>query len=353
MSKIRRNIDWLINRIFAAYDHNRRITNIFDYYNIIRKRVDVDRSIRLTNYFYGFNYILKRYSGYRKVINASIEHAPGLNMKASPESKDRTLPALFVVSKQRAEFLRKNSNKLIFDIGPSISYSQNIYSEFDIKVIKQNLGKTLCIYPIHSIEITNYEDEAKIFIEYITEIKRLYEFNTVLVSMYFIDIERGRHLIYEQQGWTIVSSGRRENYDFNDCMQTIISISDYAIFQSYASAVGYCIYNGVPVTIFPHNRKCECSEPSSNRDFNLNEDTLKFFDELFADYDEQISREKYDICKEWFGYDSVMSAEEMKLLLEFVAKLKVGMNRKRIMNIANKNKFLPIKEKILKTVSYI
>ena len=208
----------------------------------------------------------------------------------------------------------------------------------------------MCIYPIHSIEITNYEDESRKFIEYVSEIKNEYGFDTVLVSMYFVDIERGRHLVYEQQGWIIVSAGRRENYDFNDCMKTIISISDYAIFQSYASAVGYCIFNNVPVTIFPHNRKCECSDGAANRDFNLDIETLKSFDDLFSTYDEEIDKKKYDICNEWFGYDSVMSGEEMKLLLEFISKLKVKMNRNQIMKIASKNKYQPIKEKIMKVL---
>lgn len=334
------------------------MTNIFDYNAIITSRPDLDKTTNPTNRLYGVGYILKRYSGYSGAINAKMEHAPGLEVMSFRETEDTDVPYLLVGSEQRVEFVNKNLiQRPILAVGPSIHYAHNLYSDFDLQAIKHNLGKTLCVYPRHNIEDTNFLCDAKEFINSVNEIKEKYGYQTVLVSMYFVDIERGGHLMYEKEGWIVVSAGRRRNYDFNDCMRTIISISDYAVFQGYASAIGYCIYLGVPVTILrPEGRgvvRADSEEAKAWKKTVYNDPRGGVFEEVFKDYDEKISRDKYEFCNYWYGYDSVMEPEEMKCFFEFIEHLKYNDKKTKFIKKAGKKRYAVVRERIMRSVEVI
>lgn len=350
MGKIKTALLYLWDKSLGISDKNRVVTNIFDYNNVIRRRPDIDRPFRNSNCFYGFNYCLKRFSGFRGTINAVVEHAPALDGYIG-DYGDKLAPSVVVNSEQRREFLRAKIEKSIFTVGPSIYYAKNIYTEFSLKIIKKNLGKTLLIYPLHDIENFSYIQDTQSFIEYVKKIKDENNYDTILVSLYFVDIERGRHIIYEKQGWTILSAGRRENYDFGDCMKTIISLADYAVFQAYASAIGYCIYEGVPVSIFPQEfRFVENGREGVQTDNGIRNETMRLFETMFQQYDESISKEKYEFCKYWYGYDSVMQADQLKLLFEYLKKTKIGMSKRKLRKIAFQKRFCGIREQLIRGI---
>lgn len=321
------------------------ITNIFDYNYAIRNRPDKDHQVKGSGRFYGYNYILKEYSQYKGIINADSEHAPALDMIEGSDYKGTAGPVLIVNAKQRADFLKGIIDKPIFPIGPSIHYAKSIYNDFDIKVIKEALGKTLCIYPMHDIENFHYVGSTRRFIEYVKQIQDEYHYDTVLVSMYFVDIERGRHFEYEREGWHIVSAGRRENYDFNNCMKTIIELADYAIVEGYASVISYCIYMGVPVTIFHKDFTfMERGVDNLSNENGIPSKTQHLFEKMFESYDEEISREKYDFCNYWYGYDNILQPVELRLLFEYLECLKLNMTREKMRKIAKNKKFAKISE---------
>lgn len=330
---------------FIGKSGNEIITNIFDYNNVIRRRPDRDYEVKGSSRFYGYSYTLKKYSRYEGIINADSEHGPALDIEDGGDYKGQAGPVLIVNSEQRVNFLKNMVDKPIFPIGPSIHYAKSIYNEFDVKVIKQALGKTLCIYPMHDIENFHYIGSTTKFVEYVRKIKEEYNYDTVLVSMYFVDIERGRHFEYEREGWHIVSAGRRENYDFNNCMKSIIDLADYAIVEGYASVISYCIYMGVPVTVFHKDFTfMEKGVDDMSNENGIRPETQKMFERMFEDYDENISREKYEFCNYWYGYDDILQPDELKLFFEYIERLKQNMTRDRMEEIAKEEKFALIFE---------
>ena len=316
--RIKYNIDWLIRKTIAEKDPNYVVENIFDYQNVIRKRPHLDREIYGSNYCYGMNYILKRHSGYKKRIKCLIEHAPGLTKTGITEFKSNIFNTLLVASKQRIDFLKDYTDKKMIDIGPSIAYAENIYDDYTLSAIKKNLGKTLIVYPIHNIKDTDWESDKEAFINNVKEIVKEHKFDTVLVSLFYIDIQRGLHLRYEKEGWQIVSAGHMVNYDFNDCMKTIISLADMAVFQGFTSAIDYTIYMGVPSLLLPF----DYNAPYFKECYRT--DVLWDFDKLFNVYNEEISEEQKDICNYYFGYDSVKKPEELYSIFKSLEKNKPG-----------------------------
>jgi len=332
--RIKYNIDWYKNKIIIENDPNRIISNIFDYQNIIRRRPDTDRNVFGGNYFYGVNYILKRYSGYKGSIYGFIEHAPGLTNLSLHEYKEKGLNSLLVSSKQRKEFISEYTDKYVIDIGPSIAYAESVYDEKKLAATKENLGKTLLVYPSHNIEDTNWKNDTENFIEFVKKLAEKYEYSSVLVSLYFTDIERGLNIRYEKEGWKVVSSGHRDNYDFNDCMKTIIKLADCAVFEGYSSSIGYCVYENVPVVIYPdkENEKIKLSTVNyvSNEIFDLFE--------LFSEYKEELTDEQREFCRHWFGFDSVKSKEQLSNILKLLNDAKKK-DKKGIEKLAESKKY--------------
>lgn len=326
------------------------ITNIFDYNEIVKSRPDQDRAIKYSNAYYGYNYILKKYSKYAKTINTAMEHAPGLDIDYGEYDIEES-PALIVNATQRKDYLRNRIEKPIWAIGPSIYYAEQILSDFDISVIKDALGKTLLIYPLHDIEDFHYKQDADKFISYVKKIKELYGYNTILVSMYFVDIERGRHLAFFKEGWTIVTAGRRENYDFNNIMKTIIKVADHAIFQAYASAIGYCIYLNVPVTIYHQPFLfVERDVEGEQTDMGIKSKTMQLFEDVFGDYSDEISKEQYDFCRYWYGYDNIKTPYELNLLFDYISKIDCKLSKEELIKIASQKKYKQVKEMILEGI---
>ena len=318
--RIKHNIDWALRRINALWDESRLVDNIFDYNQVIRKRPDLDRDVYGSNGFYGGSYVLKHYSGYKRKVCGLIEHAPGLTNIALGEYKSDISNNLFVCSKQRKKFLLDKTKQNIFDIGPIIAYADGVYTKAAVDNIRGTLGKTLLVYPVHNFFDSNWKSDVESFIEYVKEIVRDFKYDTVLVSMYHIDIKNGAHFRYMKEGWHIVSAGETYNYDFNDCMKTIISLADCAVFQAYSSAVGYCIYMGVPVNI--------CNEQKfmvhSMWRKNYADDILDEFTRVFGEYTESITSKQRSFASYYFGFDSVKSPQQLNKLLVLAHKLHKG-----------------------------
>ena len=316
-----------------------RIYNIFDYYGINRERYDECSVVDEGNKYYGMNHILKRYSNYEGVINASIEHGfcmlDSSNISSHFESN---VPVYLVPSVQRAEFLKDKIDKIIIPIGPIIHYAKNLYGEYALKSTKKELGKTLVVYPLHNIENMCYLEDRRRFIEHVKTIVEKYEFNTVLVSIYFIDLERGAHLAYQKEGWNIVSAGRRLNYDYMDCVRTILSLADYSIFQSYTSALGYCGYMGIPFSIYSADLQADFGGKTEYGTLGPM-DRMKEFEIMFSEYSPSFSQKQNEFCSYWHGYDCVRSEEELHLIFDFCEAIDNNMSREKVIEIAQDQKF--------------
>lgn len=321
-----------------------KITNIFDYNHVIRFRPDWDYNICAGNQNYGISYIYKKYSGYDKKIEAVIEHGPGLYLTDTSEVKDKSQNVMLVHSRQRSSFLRNKTKKVIFETGPFVHYSMSLYNDLQRNAIKKDLGRVLLVFPMHMIEdygrVTG-EDE---FIDYVRKFSKQHKFDTVLVSLYFVDIERGMAIPFEREGWKIVTSGRRDNYDFLNCQKTIISLADHAIFQGISSGIASCVYMNVPVNYY--YQKAEGIDKQGKIEANewVNDELEKKFVGLFSEYNEKITKEQYELCEYLFGYDCIKTQDELKLIFEFCAECKKYKNNfEKIRKVLEKPQYRMIK----------
>lgn len=346
-----------------AYGLELQIQNIFDYNEVIKERRAPYHEKYEGNLMYGIGAALREYSSYSGDIYCAIEHGtPTERIDNEMEYKDNDIPVLLVHSEQRRKFLKDKTDKLMITFGPNfMPYAKPIYSEFAIQGIKKNLGKTLLIYPQHNNDTSEFENINKNtsnLIEFAKKIKNKGKFDTVIVCLYYIDIERGMHFAFEKEGWIITSAGNNKNHDFGNCFSTILRLADCVIAQSI-TGMSYASYLNIPAIFYQGNRKMVQEDGVIFEDaWTINgkswlENTERDLLRLFSEYNEVTTEEQREWSAYMWGADEAKTPEEIKLILEFAKELKrSNCSVDRIKHIAQKKKYEPIRKYIEEALQY-
>ena len=320
--------------------------SIFNYWEFINRRLYNRANYICSNEFYGLEYILSRYSGYNKGIKCATEHGVAYEDVSNRfETVDNNSGVLLTSSILRAKRLSGITKKIVIPVSVWTAYAKNIYSEYDIRAIKDTLGKVLVVFPQHSLASCKYVVDTERFIHYIKKIRDEYEYSTVLVCVYYWDIEHGLHICYEREGFTVVTAGRQENYDFLDNLVTILSFADAVISQGYSSAVLYAAYLGLPINIVYEDINTFGAEESERvNSMGLGKGEMGLV-EAFSCYSERYSDEQRKLINEVIDPNSFKTPEEMRLLLELSREL-YYLPRESFQRVTEKKKYLPIRDYI-------
>lgn len=350
------------NDIFDA-DYAR---NIFDFNYIARQRNARSSELFSGNSIYSIGYVLRRYSKYNGEIYCASEHGlPAGSTKDSGEYKKNNRTIILVMSEERRSFIQSQTNKLLIPIGPSIMpYCTNIYSDFVMEAIKRNLGKTLLAFPQHCCADSECLQPTDEFMSYIDELVSVFHYDTVLVCLYYEDIYRGEYIKYHRyKGRVVVTAGHKHNYDFADCLKTLINLSDHVVTQGYGSSAIYSMYLKKPVIYFPGNRGRKIENKGIFEDKNPwmqpYEETLEELAKLPLGHISESSldsmREKqWEWANKVYGFSETLSPEQINELLEFakvIEKIDI-LDDKTIQKKLLSDKFKDIRELVEKSIRY-
>lgn len=307
---------------------NKKEKDLYDYKKIINNKKFFCNEIYRANSFYGISNCLRNYSNFNKKIFACVEH--GLyfgNFINEYEAINSGLPAIVTFGKKRKEILKKmGCNKIIIEVGPYIYYSKSILSIGEIKKEKAKNGKTLLVFPSHSIDDSNTKFDTDYFINSIESIKEKYNYNTVIVCLYYKDIELGRDDIYLKKGYKVVTAGRREDPNFLSRQRTIILLSDFVLSNSVGTHVGYSIALNKPHMIIKQSIKHDAKNKKGQQDIkntNLNSYKIQKNEvyKAFSEYNEVITKSQMDICNKYWGLNMVKTPEQLNNIFMFCYKI--------------------------------
>ncbi len=201
---------------------------------------------QIDNTFYGIASTLKKYAGYNNSIAATIEHGVYLGSLETLEVNKYDLPCVITFGEYRKQILQKYNTKPIFTIGPYILYTQK---NRNIAKLKQLYGKTLLVFPVHSIEWTKINYNINAFINYINKIKQQKQFDTIFVCLYFSDVSRFSK-IYTDAGFKVVYCGHRTNTSFLHRQRLLIDLADNILTNGVGTHIGYSVALGKPVSLY-------------------------------------------------------------------------------------------------------
>lgn len=307
--------------------NKRKNHSIFDYKQLIGELPYSPHETVIDNNFYGNAYSLKEYLGYRGDFNAYMEH--GLyfgNLVHKDEQKWYTNKIITLSENRERHITAKLTNKHIIKIGPYIHYAKSVLSDVEYEKTKQEIGKTLLVFPSHSVKNVQLKYDVDEFTKEIEKIKG--EYNTVLICLFYLDAQN-RELVakYENLGYRIVTSGHRFDNYFLDRQKTIISLADMTMSNRMGTHVGYCVYMNKPHYLFQQksdyhaeNRKEAERVINARTDDELldREREIKDIGKYFSKFSTSISEDQKKIIDKYWGTSCIKSKEELLELLNRV-----------------------------------
>ena len=205
------------------------------------------------NICYGNNKALKKALGRKYDKHCMIEH--GVYFGRVVLENECTIPeisTIYTSSPYRYEVLTKhfgtNFSKRIVTVGPYIEYAKNFTSVNKLKKLKKKLGKVLLVFPSHSSPEHSLEFD---FDSWLNEIRKCSTgFDTVIISLFWLDIKNGNYKRYLKEGYLLACNGNRFDPQFLSRQKDLITIADATMSNDVGTHVGYCITLGKPHYIF-------------------------------------------------------------------------------------------------------
>lgn len=292
--------------------------------------------IHSPNDWYGHADVLKRYAGWprTRAIHAAIEHSFALNPQyVWDEDLKGELPGIIVFSKERCDFMRAITTRLVEAIGPIIHYANPIVDEVEIERLRRELGSVLLAFPVHSTHHVNADFNIARFCG---ELQRLgKEYCRVMICLGWKDVLRGFGDFYTDSGFTCVTAGHMFDPLFLPRLKTIISLADMTVSTNFSSHVGYCIHLGKPHAIIDtdisfvspsheiHERDASCMESIMRKQKTP---LYRSMIDPFRIFSTVITPEQKAVIRRHFGEDNIKQAQEMHVLFEELERMAENRN---------------------------
>jgi hypothetical protein len=295
--------------------------SIFDYQKLIEEIPIFPKDIVIDNNYYGLSECLKKFINTKKPLNSYIEHGLFLGSLVKGDSIKWCVPTIITFSSHRCNHIKKKCSKKILKIGPYIHYADDFITQKDFFELKQKIGKTLLIFPSHSIKNieTSFNND-----ELITFIKlKENNFDTVVICLYWRDaLNNALVNSYKNCGYKITSAGHINDSNFLSRLKSIIKLSDFVISNSVGTHIGYINYLKKPQMIYKQtvdyvvNKNDQRAFTQRNKDDEktLNDETSEIL-KSFANYSFIISQEQIDVIEKYWGLSEIKTKKELSQLI--------------------------------------
>lgn len=315
-------------KLSVAYHNSRCILDykksyneeLFDYELIINgKQNFYCQEYYYGNAYYGHAAIIKQYAGYKGKVNACIEHGVYFGDTVFyDESIDSGLNGLITFGDKRLEHLNNIASIPVIAIGPYIHYAEPLLSGDEIKRIKQQNGKTLLVFPTHSIDRVETEFDFEAFNVEIQRVISELNIRYVMICLFYKDIGIGRDKYYKDQGYQVVCSGYRCDPSFLRRLKTFILLSDFTMSNDIGTNIGYSIYLDRPHYIYKQKLKYNAYTSMDMENVIQSdareEETLEIRN-AFSEILEEITPLQREICNKYWGTKYIRPKEELYEIL--------------------------------------
>lgn len=204
----------------------------------------------------------------------------------------------------------------IYPIGPYIVYAQGFYDESWIKNIREKNGKTALYFPQHSTETASVNFDKSNACRNIDYLMNNYD--TVLVSVYWTDVDNAINDYYRDKGAKLVSSGVRSDKNFIRRQRSLYELADDVYGNALGTNVGYAMAMEKPYYFFYDDIKII--------DDKINQEYMRKIEEqenkIKCIWNRNNDAEKKNIFEKfWGGKKYIKTMKEIKSILDIQQKL--------------------------------
>lgn len=267
-----------------------------------------------TNSAYGVAYQLKKFAGINPEIpfNCTIEHGMSLRKMVCQLEVKHHVSHILTFSPFRERIIKELTDIIPVAIGPYIAYAEDYSSKEYVDKLKKKYGKILLAIPSHSIPGIDADYDINQFIEKIDQTRK--GFDTVMVCLYWTDLQKGLWKPYEKKKYCVVSAGYYTDPCFLSRLKQILFLSDAVITNAYTTGLAYALYMNKPIRIV--EQSVQFNSTGCNNSYELSvEDQIDKVYGLFCDADFVITEEQRKFGDYIFGLENVKSREELQQLL--------------------------------------
>ena len=241
-----------------------------------------------------------------------IEHGIRFNEDLAPVISDRSTHC--VVS--QGGYLREKLDTALpgipkYEIGPYIHYASPAYAQEEIDRLRLKYGKTLLVFPAHSIESSERKPEGADIISLIERIAGK-GFENVIVCFYWNDVDSSLVDRANAAGYVTVSAGLRGDVNFISRLKSLILLSDAVLGDSLGTNIGYSLYLGRPFRIMDNTH--DVSAPMLGLPC---ESSLCLARTLFSDFASlEDKRVESFFNRFWGGARCIKSSQEIRYIFD-------------------------------------
>lgn len=223
-----------------------------------------------------------------------------------------------VWSKQLVEMFHEHTaNPDIYAIGAPFFYAKPLLGAEQLKVEKQRLGRNLLAFPMHSETHVDTNYNPNNFLSILAEERK--HFDTVRVCMYWKDVQRGIHKVFEEAGYECVCNGHLYDPNFLRRQKALFELADATISNGVGSHIGYSIYMGKPHWLiddqYEYVNSSTIGDADELTDVAKKENFLRVKKAFLNNADYKITSSQKDVIDEFWGISDMKTPEELKKLL--------------------------------------
>lgn len=229
---------------------------------------------------------------------------------------------------------------LVYNIGPYVLYAKPYYTDERIQEIKKRYGRIMLVYPLHTYEGADAEFDRHVFVKTVMD-RFKNEFDTIMISVYWNDVDDPMYKEFASEGALLVSAGYRGDLQFISRLRTIIEIADGTSGNHIGTHIGYCMALRKPHIIFDTGAKY--NEPARI----VNDEQKVFYrnvlDKFFYAFAHNEPTKEEKECQDslfenfWGGKTKFKTIEEAKAIINVSELLFANSrgNSQKILDLAN------------------
>jgi len=189
-----------------------------------------------------------------------------------------------------------NLKRNVVAVGPYIKGADNFKSKEELVKMKSDMGRTLLVFPSHSIETSKVQYDESQLVSGIENIRA--DFDSVVICMYWKDLlERIEEIeVYKKKGYRIASAGHRSDPCFLNRLRDLIELSDVVMTNNLGSHVGFAVSLNRPVYYFDQNVRVDTNYEQSS----VSRITMECSD-TFKEYPPVIGERQIKFVEKYWG----------------------------------------------------
>lgn len=267
--------------------------------------------------FYGDLHALLDYSGLQLLtmppLNLGLQH--GYVFEIRDWEKSKLNKRNIVWSRALVDMYRQyTDNPDVYAVGAAFFYAKSLFDNNTITEEKRRLGKNLLAFPMHSQTHVDTNYDPNKFLNILLEERK--RFDTVRVCMYWKDILRGSHKVFEDAGFECVCNGHLFDPNFLRRQKTLFELADATISNGVGSHIGYSLFMGKPHCLIDDEYEyVNIKKGGDAKDLTEVEGTENFkkVKNAFLNNTEyNITQQQRAVVDEFWGISDMKSPEELK-----------------------------------------